>query len=125
MEIRFLGTETDHGDSPTLYATDHGTYLFQGWKVTDPEVLAKLDAPVGETVVEIYARLMTHLAKDGLSGVVTRWSPPIVHVKENGNLVIQGKRVTDPQARTETNIPDHEDVVEVGKAAIEALLSEG
>jgi hypothetical protein len=125
MEIRFLGKETDHRDSPTLYATDHGTYLIQGWKVTASEVLTKLDVPVGETVVEIYARLMVHLARDGLSGVVASWSPPIVHVRENWNLVIQGKRVTNPQARTEMHIPGHEDVVEVDKAAIEALLSGG
>jgi hypothetical protein len=125
MEIRFLGKETDHGDSPTLYATDQGTYLVQGWKVTDPENLAKLTVPESETVVEIYARLMTHFAKDGLSGVVTSWIPPIVRVKENGNLIIQGKRVTDPEVLTEMNIPSHEDVVEIGKAAIEALLSEG
>lgn len=125
MEIRFLGKETEQGDSPTLYATDQGAYLVQGWKVTDPEILAKLDMPEGETVVEIYARLMAHLAKDGLSGVVTRWVPPIVHVKENGNLVIQGRRVTDLEVLTGMNIPGHEDVVEVDKAAIEALLSEG
>lgn len=99
--------------------------LVQGWKIADPEILAKLDMPESETVVEIYARLMTHLAKDGLSGVVTSWIPPIVHVRENGNLVIQGKRVTDLGALAEMNIPDHEDVVEVDKAAIEALVSEG
>jgi hypothetical protein len=125
MEIRFLGKETDQGDSPTLYATDQGTYLIQGWKVTDPESLATLTVPESETVVEIYARLMTHLAKDGLSGVVTSWIPPIVHVKESGNLVIQGKRVTEPEALAEMNIPSHEDVVEISKAAIETLLSEG
>lgn len=93
--------------------------------MTDPEILAKLDVPESETVVEIYARLMTHLVKDGLSGVVTSWIPPIVHVKENGNLVIQGQRVTDLKVLTEMNIPSHEDVVEVDKAAIEALLSKG
>jgi sulfur carrier protein ThiS len=125
MKMRFLGKETEHGDSPTLYATDQGTYLVQGWKVTAPEILAKLDVPESETVVEIYAHLMTHLGKDGLSGVVTSWIPPIVHVKENGNLVIQGKRVTDPDALAEMNIPGHEDAVEVNKAAIETLLSEG
>jgi hypothetical protein len=59
--------------------------------------LAKLDTPVSETVAEICARLMIHLTKDGLSGVVTSWNPPIVHVKGNGNLVIRGKRVADPQ----------------------------
>lgn len=125
MEIRFLGKVTEHGDSPTLYATDRATYLVQGWKVTDPEILAKLDVPESETVVEIYAHLMAHLAKDGLSGVVTSWIPPIVHVKENGNLVIQGKRVTDSHALTGMNIPGREDVVEVDKATIEVLLSEG
>jgi hypothetical protein len=124
MEITFLGKETDHGDSPTLYATDRDSYLIQGWKVTDPEILAKLDIPEGETVVEIYARLMPHLAKDGLSEIVTSWVPPIVHVMENGNLVIQGVRVTDAQARAEMDIPDHEDVVEVSKAAVKALLKE-
>lgn len=93
--------------------------------MTDPEILAKLDVPESETVVEIYARLMTHLVKDGLSGVVTSWIPPIVHVKENGNLVIQGQRVTDLKVLTEMNIPSHEDVVGVDKAAIEALLSKG
>ncbi len=99
MEMRFLGKETEHLNSPTLYATDQATYLIQGWKVTDPEILAKLDVPVGETVVEIYARLMAHLAEDGLSGVVTSWTPPIVHVKENGNLVIQGKRLLAVMSR--------------------------
>jgi hypothetical protein len=125
MKIRFLGKETEYGDSPTLYVTEHCTYLIQGWKVTDPKILAKLDIPASETVVEIYARLMTHLTKDGLSGVVMSWIPPIVHVKENGNMIIQGKRVTDPEALAEMKVPDYEDVAEVDKAAIEALLGDG
>jgi len=125
MEIRFLGKESEHGDSPTLYATDRATYLVQGWKITDPEILAKLDVPEDETVVEIYARLMTHLTKDGKSGVVACWISPIVHVRDNGNLVIQGKRLTDSRLRVQMSIPDHEDVVEVDKAAVEALLGEG
>lgn len=125
MKIRFLGKESEYRESPTLYATERYTYLIQGWKVTDSEILTKLDIPESETVVEVYARLMTHLTKDGLSGIVTSWAPPIVHVKENGNLITQGKRVTDPEALAKMKIPDHEDVVEVDKAAIEALLSEG
>ena len=56
---------------------------------------------------------------------MTSWIPPIVHVNKNGNLVIQGKQVTDPDSLAEMKIHDHEDVVEVGKAAIEALLDEG
>ncbi|MDQ2879709.1 MAG: hypothetical protein M3Y48_00155 [Actinomycetota bacterium] len=87
--------------------------------------MTKLDVPEDETVVEIYARLMNHLAKDGKSGVVTCWIPPIVHVRENGNLVIQGKRLKDSESLTQMKIPDHEDVVEVDKVAVEALLVEG
>jgi hypothetical protein len=125
MRIRFLGKESEYRNSPTLYATERRTYLIQGWKVTDPEILAKLEISDAETVVEIYARLMAHLTKDGLSGVVTSWIPPIVHVKENGNLIIQGGRITDPEVLVEMRIPDNEDAVEVGKAAIEVLLGEG
>jgi hypothetical protein len=125
MKIRFLGKETENGDSPTLYVTERRTYLIQGWKVTDPEILAKLDTPERETVVEVYARLMTHLTKDGLRGVVTSRTPPIVHVKESGNLIVQGRQVTDPEALAEMKIPDHEDAVEVDEAAIKALLGEG
>lgn len=108
-----------------MYATDRATYLVQGWKVTDPEILAKLDMPEHETVVEVYARLMSHLAKDGKSGVITCWIPPIVHVRDNGNLVIQGQRLADSQLFVQMNIPDYEDVVEVDTAAVEALLGEG
>lgn len=125
MQIRFLGKETDHGDSPTLYATDQASYLVQGWKVSDPEILSTLEVPAGQAVVEIYTRLMTHLVKDGLNGIVTSWVPPIVHVKQNGNLVIQGRRVTDQQALAEMRIPDHEEVVEVDKVAMQALVSKG
>lgn len=125
MRIRFLGRETDRGDSPTLYATDRGSYLVQGWKVSDPQILARLEVREGETVVEVYARLMSHLAKDGLSGVLTRWVPPIVYVKDNGNLVIQGRRVVDRQVVEEMTMPDHEEVVEVSKAAMHALMNTG
>jgi len=119
-----MGTETDGGQSPTLYAADRDSYLIQGWKVSDSEILAKLDIPEEATAVEIYARLMPHLAKDGLSGIVTSWVPPIVHIKENGNLIVQAARVTDSKALAEMAIPDHKDVVEVSKAAIRALLRE-
>jgi hypothetical protein len=94
MEIRLLGKETTGGDSATLYATDHGTYLIQGWVVTEPEIVAKLGISEDDTYVEIYARLLGHLAKDGLSGVVASRVAPIVHVMPDGNLIVQGRRVT-------------------------------
>ena len=125
MKFRFLGKESEHGDSPTLYATDRATYLVQGWKVLDSETLAKLEVPEDEAVVEVYARLMSHLTKDGKSGVITCWIPPIVHVRDNGNLVIQGRRLADSELRAQMNIPDHEDVVEVDTATVEAILGEG
>lgn len=124
MRIRFLGKETTQGDSPTLYATDRETYIIQGYLVSDPEILAKLDVPEDETCVEIYARLLPHLAKDGLVGTVTSWAPPIVHVMEDGNYVIQGRRVTDRAVRSQMAIPVGEDCVEVSKAALKALLEE-
>jgi hypothetical protein len=124
MRIRFLGKETSGGDSPTLYATDRQTYLVQGYKATDPEILAKLDIPQGETCVEIYARLLAHLSKDGLHGVVTSWVPPIVHVMENGNYLVQGPRFTDPEVRAKLALPDNEDCIEVPKEALRALLEE-
>jgi hypothetical protein len=124
MKVRFLGKESRPGDSPTLYATDRETYVIQGYKVTDPEILAKLNIPEGETCVEIYARLLAHLTKDGLSGVVTSWVPPIVRVLESGNLIIQGKKVFDGEALDHMKIPPHEECVEVAKAAVIALLEE-
>ncbi len=59
MRARFLGKDPEsHVDrSPTLFATDRTdpvTYIAQGWKVTDPEVLADVgDVPDHETLIEI------------------------------------------------------------------------
>jgi hypothetical protein len=47
-----------------------------------------------------------------------------VHVRENGNYFIQGVRLADEDTRRRMAIPDHEDDVEVPKAAIHALLEE-
>jgi hypothetical protein len=56
MELRFLGSTSDGGSCPNLYATDRGTAIVQGAKVTDPDALAQLAArglPDHETVVEV------------------------------------------------------------------------
>ena len=39
--------------------------------------------------------------------------------------MIQGKRLTDSECLAQMKIPDHEDVVEVDKVAVETLLVEG
>jgi hypothetical protein len=59
MHARFLGTDpnSQEGQSPTLFATDRTdrvTCIAQGWKVTDPQVLADIGPiPGHETIIEI------------------------------------------------------------------------
>ncbi|TMR05425.1 hypothetical protein ETD83_06930 [Actinomadura soli] len=125
MRLTFLGKDSKPDESPTLYATDTATYIVQGWVVTDLELLAKLDVPEGETIVEVPQGLFVHLINDGVSGRVTSWAPPIVHVTTGGNFIVQGMRVTSTEVRSRMDIPDHEDCVEVPKSALRALLSEG
>lgn len=59
MRLCFLGTTSDDGQCPTLYATDRGTYVVQGNMVADPDALADLRHVLpGETVVEIPRELL-------------------------------------------------------------------
>lgn len=67
MKLTFLGKDSTPNDSPTLYATDRETYLVQGYVVTDPEALAQLRIPAGETVVEVPRRLMKFVPPEDLN----------------------------------------------------------
>lgn len=63
MELTWLGSTSDGGSCPNVYATDRGTYVVQGERVTDPEALAALHArglPEHETVVEIPRELVQY-----------------------------------------------------------------
>ena len=42
----------------TVYRTDRGSWVVQGWAVTDPEGLAQMDIPDGESAVEIPDRML-------------------------------------------------------------------
>jgi len=59
VRAHFLGKDPEslEGESPTLFATDRTdrvTYIAQGWKVTDPQVLADVGrVPDHETLIEI------------------------------------------------------------------------
>jgi hypothetical protein len=59
MRARFLGKDPDSqvDNSPTLFATDRTdrrTFIAQGWKVTDPQVLADVGkVPDHEAIIEI------------------------------------------------------------------------
>ena len=67
MKMKFLGKDSTPNDSPTLCATDRDTYLVQGYVVTDPEALAEMRIPDGETVVEVPRRLMKFVPPEDLS----------------------------------------------------------
>jgi hypothetical protein len=65
MRLRFLGSDSDGGKCPTLYATDRGTYVVQGWRVTNPEALGDLRSVLeGEAFVEIPKELLRFAAND-------------------------------------------------------------
>ena len=59
MKLSFLGSTSQEGQCPTLYATDRDTFVVQGWTVTDPEALGDLrDVLPGETFVEVPKALL-------------------------------------------------------------------
>jgi hypothetical protein len=60
VRIRFVAKDPDSvpDQSPTLYKTDRGSWLVQGWAVTDAAALDEMNIPEGESVVEIPDRLV-------------------------------------------------------------------
>jgi hypothetical protein len=67
MRVAFVGKDPDSNPtgSPTVYRTDRGSWLVQGWEVTDREALAEMDIPTGETVVEIPDRMLQFFGLEG------------------------------------------------------------
>lgn len=69
MHASFLGKDPEsiEGESPTLFATDRTdrtTYIAQGWKVTDSQVLADVGAvPDHETLIEIPEEVLKFYAR--------------------------------------------------------------
>lgn len=60
MELSLIAKDPEsepHG-SPTLYRTNRGSWVVQGWVVTDLDALAAMDIPNGETCVEIPDRMV-------------------------------------------------------------------
>jgi len=60
MRLALIGKdpESNPTGSPTVYRTDRGTWVVQGWVVSDPEALAQMDIPAGEGAVEIPDRMI-------------------------------------------------------------------
>jgi hypothetical protein len=64
VKLRWLGTESGKTGCPSLYETDRGTFVVQGWKITDSEALDQLGIPDHEAVIEIPKALMDHLPRE-------------------------------------------------------------
>lgn len=65
MKLTFLGKDPNsaQGECPSVFATDRGTLVVQGWKVADQEAMAALaerGLPDTETAVEIPIELLRH-----------------------------------------------------------------
>jgi hypothetical protein len=60
MRLTFVGKDpaSNPTGSPTVYRTDRESWVVQGWAVTDPDALAQMDLPEGETCVEIPDRMI-------------------------------------------------------------------
>lgn len=60
MRLTFVAKDpnSEPSGSPTLYRTDRGSWVVQGWIVADPDALAAMQIPEGETCVEIPDRLV-------------------------------------------------------------------
>jgi hypothetical protein len=60
MRLTFIGKDpiSSPDESPTVYRTDRGSWVVQGWVVTDSAALAQMNIPDGETAVEIPDRII-------------------------------------------------------------------
>jgi hypothetical protein len=60
MRLTLIGKdpESNPTGSPTVYRTDRGTWVVQGWALTDQEALIQMDMPAGEAAVEIPDRMI-------------------------------------------------------------------
>ncbi len=67
VRLTFMGKdpESNPTNSPTLYKTDRGSWLVQGFVVADAEALAQMDIPEGESVVEIPDRMLQFFKEEG------------------------------------------------------------
>lgn len=59
---RIAGSCPDGNTCPTVYETDRGTVVVQGYKLDDDE-LAQMDVPDRETAVEIPVALLEEVAR--------------------------------------------------------------
>ncbi len=68
MKVKLVRTTSNTGTCPTVYATDRGTFVVQGTRVTDAEALGAMDIPSHETVIEVPFELLRSLPIAELAG---------------------------------------------------------
>jgi hypothetical protein len=64
MHLTFIRKDSNGGQSPTLYRTDRGTFVVQGYKVEDSDALQTLNLPSHETAVEVPEALLREIARE-------------------------------------------------------------
>ncbi|MFI9508885.1 hypothetical protein [Nocardia sp. NPDC052566] len=95
MRLKFLGKNTTGTQSPTLYITDRGTYVVQGWRT--------LDHP---GVIEIPHPLLAFLEPGTCLGATLTDTG-------HGTFTLSGEPVTDPETLGQMDLPAYEAGVEV------------
>ena len=58
MEFTQVRGDCEEDNCPAVYATDRGTFMVQGYVITDQGTLRELGLPPGESVVEVPADLL-------------------------------------------------------------------
>lgn len=114
--IRLRGTCDPKPTCPTLYLTDRGTLIVQGWAVTGPAVMG-LPVSRDEAMVEVPVSLL--------------WVPPAEVPSESpafrltgrDTVIVRGRVVVDPEALARLSPPHGEMVVEVPTSLLPEVIA--
>jgi hypothetical protein len=65
MKLTLVARDPDSipDNSPTLYRTERGDWIIQGWVVDDAETLSEITIPEGETCVRIPHRMIQFFSR--------------------------------------------------------------
>ncbi|WP_280359065.1 hypothetical protein [Nocardia otitidiscaviarum] len=95
MNLKFLGKGgSDSGGCPSLYATDRGTYVVQGWETSRPGTVEISHLLTG--FAEPHTFIGSHLTDTG-----------------RGTFSLSGRPVTEPEALSILELAGDETAVEV------------
>ena len=64
MKLTKISGGCEDDNCPAVYATGRETYLVQGYVIDDPGILAELDLPAGESVVEVPVNVLKGIHGD-------------------------------------------------------------